>query len=373
MNVILATGIFFPDVGGPATHVRRIADALHARKVNVVVVAYGNTVAGSFPYPVKRVARWFPLPIRMMFYFFTVLGVARRGDVVYAFDLTSAGLPARLAAMFTRSRFILRIGGDPIWERVVEKGKRFLSIEAYYAQGLQRKDKPLLEKVIRFVVGGADTVVVYAQIMKDFYARHFGVDEHRIVIIKNPYEKKESASEILPENPILLFAGRFVLYKNLERCVRVFVSLRKKIGKGEFLLIGDGPEKDNLQKLIKREKAESYIRILPSVSQSELFEYIRNVAVSIAPAITEFNPNFILESISLGKPVLISRGNGLSVSLPEEYMFDPLNDAQIIQCLEELFTKDGYAKAVRYVESLPGGRGWDIVVGEQMSVIFSRT
>ncbi|MDQ5950389.1 MAG: hypothetical protein QG585_331, partial [Patescibacteria group bacterium] len=41
-KIILATGIFYPDVGGPAIHVRKIAERLCEEGFEVVVVAYGE-------------------------------------------------------------------------------------------------------------------------------------------------------------------------------------------------------------------------------------------------------------------------------------------------------------------------------------------
>ena len=56
-KIILATGIFYPDIGGPAIHVRKIAEALHAAGYKPVVIAYGDYDGSQeFPFKVVRIS-----------------------------------------------------------------------------------------------------------------------------------------------------------------------------------------------------------------------------------------------------------------------------------------------------------------------------
>jgi glycosyltransferase involved in cell wall biosynthesis len=62
-------------------------------------------------------------------------------------------------------------------------------------------------------------------------------------------------------------------------------------------LIGSGPEKNSLLKLVDELNAKDYVTFKDSLPQEELFKNIRNSTVCIGPALSEFNPNFILESL----------------------------------------------------------------------------
>ncbi|RJQ14848.1 glycosyltransferase [Candidatus Parcubacteria bacterium] len=370
MKIVLATGVFYPDVGGPAIHCRKIAEMLTERGFKVVVVTYGENPEGdNFKFSVKRISRKIFKPLRWFIYSVKVFFSSFDASVIYAFDVTAAGMPAFLTAKLFGKRFIVRIGGDPIWERVVEKGKRFVSITKYYKDKFYLVDKPYLFRAIRFMLGRTDKIVTYCFLLRDLYVNYYEISKDKIELIFNPFLKKESLSASLKRQPKVLFAGRFVSYKNLYLVIGVFERIRKSLGKGELVLIGDGPDEEILKGMIKKSKFSQAMRILPKMPQEKLFEHIQSSLVCVGPALTEFNPNFILESLSLGKPVLLSKENGLTVKLPEEFLFDPNNEDEFKMKLERFFDDNFYKEAVGKVKSLSMDQTWEEVLDMHWKLI----
>lgn len=357
-KILLAAGVFYPDVGGPAIHVRKIAERLQKEGFKVQVVAYGDDPENTnLGFPVKRISRKQPKVLQWIRYFLLVAKHSFTSNLLYGFDPTAAGVPPAIMAWLLWRPYILRIGGDPIWERQAELGRRLIPLEKYYEQGLYQKDSPVIYRMIKTILKIPNIIVVYNQNWKNFYTKYFGVNPEKMIVIKNPVFRREVGSPVLAQNSTILFAGRFVAYKNLELVTRAF----NKVGKGKLVLIGNGPEKEKLN--------GENIEILEPLPQDKLFEYIRNSAICIGPALSEFNPNFILEALSFGKPVLLSRGHGLSVELPEEFLFDPLNQDELEYKLKWLLNEANYEKAVKMVSELPLNQSWESVTEAHLAII----
>jgi len=367
-RVLLTTGIFFPEVGGPAVHVHKIAEHFTSLGWKVTVIAFGDHKNISEAYKVIRVSRKWGKLISWKLYTLAVAWESLRSDVIYAFDLTTAGIPSAFFAKIFRKPFILRIGGDSIWERVVEKGERFLPMRAYYEQGLFRKDNPTLYRLVRFVVRSADTVVIPCASLKDIYVKYYEVDEKKIVQIKNPFPATSPAT-LESDTFTFLFAGRFVSYKNLPLVLKAFGNIAAKHAEARLVLIGDGPE----EAALKQQAAAlgDRVEIIPKVDQKTLFAHINASSVALAPALTEFNPNFILEALALGKPALISRDNGLSAQLPDSMQFDPMDAASLEAAMERMLDAIHYNEALRVIAELPMDQTWEKVVAEHAEIVKS--
>lgn len=372
MKILLAAGVFYPDVGGPAIHVRKIAERLKDEGMEPIVVAYGDDPEKKvFGFSVFRVSRKHHKLFQWLLYFFYIFKFSFKSDLIYAFDPTAAGLPARIISFILAKPFIIRVGGDPIWEREAEMGRRIMPITNYYEEGLYKIDKPILFKIIKWILNSADGVVFYNTFWREFYNKYYGLSLDKIRIVKNPIFRREKAFSNLPEDPQIIFAGRFVTYKNLERVMRAFDKVYSKTGKGKLLLIGKGPEYEKLINLRKNLSCANKIEFLESLPQDKLFEKVRESALSIGPALSEFNPNFILESLSLGKPVLLSKGHGLSIDLPNEFIFDPLSEDDLFRKLDYMFVPENYSKMVDAVNRLDMEQTWDKVTDFHLNLIKS--
>jgi len=148
------------------------------------------------------------------------------------------------------------------------------------------KDVPLSEhhKIIKFNELGVDT---------ELYK-------------PNPKKDKERAS------CQFLFVGRLVPYKCAHVVISAFIKSVELRNKHQLNIVGDGPERESLQKLIDDNKLNKCIKILGWKNQTEVAQYMADSDVFVFPTIREVGGNVILEAMSAGLPSIVPNYGGPS-------------------------------------------------------------
>ncbi|TSC83077.1 MAG: glycosyltransferase [Parcubacteria group bacterium Gr01-1014_19] len=355
MRVTIATGIYPPDLGGPAKHAEAMRKFLESRNCKVAVVAFGASREGVWGVP-----RFLPFGLRHFVYFLRCLTAAFVSDLIYAQDAVGVGLPALLAAKLLRRKFVVRVGGDLVWERINERARRSVSLKELYVGRQYLWKAPVYYWLTRCVLSFADAVIVPAAMLKDLYSRQYNIDSRKIFHFPNPELVPEFVKEMSRvETDRILFAGRFVTYKNLDLLMRAFDQARRRSGRGQLVLVGDGPERHHLETLRNQLSAKDFIEIRFPISREELAHLISDSGVCVGPALTEFNPNFILECLAMEKPVLISAENGLSVRLPVSWIFDARSESELVQKIEKMLDGRQYQNAILELEKIPPTPAWE--------------
>src|SRR5262249_20851565 len=126
MRVVFLTGIWPPDIGGPATHGPDFAAFLRDRGHSVHVVTMGDGEATERPVPVETVSRSRPFVSRYTAVAAKGFRLARDADVVYA---TATYAAAAVAAV--RRPFVAKLVSDPAYERAWRYGIFRESLESF--------------------------------------------------------------------------------------------------------------------------------------------------------------------------------------------------------------------------------------------------
>jgi len=122
MKILIATPTFPGDLGGPALYAKKVGQKLFDRDWCVSVVSYGEGKnikqrGKNHSFRLVRVSRRIPFGVRHLVYSFKLFFEGLNANVIYALDATAAGLPAAVMAFIFRKKFLVRIGGDLLWER----------------------------------------------------------------------------------------------------------------------------------------------------------------------------------------------------------------------------------------------------------------
>jgi len=345
-KITLATSIFPPDIGGPAIYSQKMKDGLERIGHEVGVVSY-------------RGLRACPQPLKIFIYFLSLFKNTINADFIYSFNLISCGLPAYFCAKILRKRLFLRIGGDFLWERAVESGRTKKPLREYYEIPKTFTEK-LFMALMKTVFNRADKVIFTSIFQRDIYLKFFKIKKEKITIIQNPFPEMEVAiNQPSANNYQLLFAGRLIKLKNIDFLIKVFYKVLQKTEKDLTLkIIGDGPERKNL-------KADERVVFSGAIAQMNLLREIQQSYICVLPSLSEITPNFALECIRLGKPILLTKETGYYEIFKDDLIFiDPQNEKDLEEKIIHLLDERNYLNYIESIKKIPTDWSWDNVIEE---------
>lgn len=113
--------------------------------------------------------------------------------------------------------------------------------------------------------------------------------------------------------PSFIYFGRVSYEKSLDICLRAFHDVHKRLPKSKFLIVGDGPSKPHLDRLIGSLGLHRAVIQLGSVGHEQLIN--DNIPllgdIFVTASTTENQPVSILEAMSFGLPVIGPRAKGI--------------------------------------------------------------
>ncbi len=115
----------------------------------------------------------------------------------------------------------------------------------------------------------------------------------------------------------IVTTGRLVEKKGIEYAIRAIASLAQAYPHLEYLIVGDGPLKDEFSALIRQLKADSVIKLVGWKTEQELIEILDRAHLFIAPSVTaqdgdqDAPVNVLKEAMAMGLPVLSTYHGGI--------------------------------------------------------------
>src|SRR5882724_5972091 len=119
MRIVIATGIYPPEIGGPAQYALNLANIWQKQGHLVSVHVFSRF-------------NFLPTGIRHFFYFCSILPDLARADFVLALDTYSSAFPTLVASSLFGKKIILRTGGDFLWESYIERTGDLVLLKDFY-------------------------------------------------------------------------------------------------------------------------------------------------------------------------------------------------------------------------------------------------
>lgn len=308
MKIIIAAEIFSPEIGGPATYSKQLAEQLSQQGWQVKIICYSDKQhSDSYPFEVFRITRSKFKPWHYYKYFKTLKKISADCDIVYAQGPVGSGQPALKVKQQTDKKLVVKVVGDYAWEQARNKGQIKLSIEEFQKQKFSGKIG-LLQKIERQVCQAADKIVVPSEYLKKIVSG-WGVDESKIEVIYNSFGLKHLIDKKNVDPNSIISVGRLVDWKGFDTLIELMPDLIKKNEKFKLTIFGDGPEREKLNQLVGKLGLENHVFIAGRIDHQELLSKL-HAGVFVLNTGYEGLSHIILEAMAAGTPVITTKVGG---------------------------------------------------------------
>lgn len=366
MKVVVVSGIWPPDSGGPASHAHALSRFLHERGHVVQVVTTASARPAAEPYAVFWVSRSLPAGLRHVRVANEIRSRARNTDVVYA---TSMIRRAAIGSALARTPLVVKLVSDEVFEREQREGRFRGTLEEFQevAGGarvafLRRTRNAALKRAFRILCPSAYLKTIAAA---------WGLDSQRLAVLTNPAPavpllpaREQLRGELGLDGNVLAFAGRLGPQKSLTVAVDAVATTPNVT----LAIAGDGPERSVLEDRVRSLGLDGRVRFLGSLDRDRVLHLFHAADASLLSSSWENLPHSVVESLAVGTPVIATAVGGVPevVRHGENGLLVPPNDAEALAEAIRRFFGDGdlRARLAAQAQSSGGGQSEEEVFSE---------
>ncbi|MCD5381651.1 MAG: glycosyltransferase family 4 protein [Candidatus Pacebacteria bacterium] len=306
MKIVIATGLYPPEIGGPATYAAMLDKELPEHGTEVYVVPFGWV-------------RKYPKIIRHIAYFWKLWKECSSVDVIYALDPISVGLPALLVSRLRKKPLLIRLGGDYAWEQGRIRFGITDTLDEYLDNQNNRSPRvSFFAKLQTYVVSKAEQIIVPSHYLKGVVIKWGIKDSHIQVIYSALYPIEVTTSrevlrkELNYSHPTIVSAGRLVPWKGFEILINVVDELKEHYPHISLIIAGDGEEYAKLETQVSDLKLSQHVRFIGSVTKDTLGAVIKAADVFVLNTAYEGLSHQLIEVMNIGTPIVTTTAGGNS-------------------------------------------------------------
>jgi len=351
-----------PDAGGAEVHLQEILSRLAAKGHDVTLFA------SNFPGGAERES-------------YDGITVIRKGNWYNA----NFVLPGHVKS-FLRDNpcdlVIEDINKIPFFLPAVVKPKVLPVIPHLFGATVFRETNPLFasyvyfwELLIPFVYRNCRFVVISSSTRDDLAKR--GINKDRIDVSvcgldHSTYRVLDGVERF--SEPTIVHFGRVRKYKSIDVVIKAFALIRRELKDARLLIIGDGPERGNLERMTAGMGLDDSVVFRGAVPTDELVKTLNQAHLFLNASPKEGWGLTVVEANACGMPVIASNRPGLRDSVVDKetgYLVEYGNVRAFAEkALEVLADRDLWARLSRAARTWAERHTWENTAAEMEAIIL---
>ncbi len=236
----------------------------------------------------------------------------------------------------------------------------FMEPEYLKLIGIKNHGVEIAQKMLWMLVKSfydrADLVITPSQFVKQDLLDHDFSRE--IVVINNAIDfsnvkldkgkQKEFIKKFeLEESKVVLYVGRVSGEKNIELLIQSFTKVSKACPNSKLLIVGNGPELDNLKQLSISLGLEKFVVFAGEIKNKDLVKkgIFKLAKVFVTTSNSEVQPVSVIEAMSFGLPIVAAKSRGLTEMVSDNgYLADGNNANEFSQKILKILLDDNLQK-----------------------------
>ena len=338
MELMLISGIYPPDIGGPSTFIPGFEKFLTYQGNNVKVLTLTDEIILSKAKytDVVFISRRIKRPLRQFVTIFQIAKNSSKSETIFANGLFEE---TALVAFLLRKKLIFKIVGDPIWERYRNQVIDPISIEEFNDMKLPLKYQ-LQRVLLRWSLEQSKEICTPSEQLSNFITK-WGV-KTPVKVIANGVSDQGVNSLTEYTNDVIT-VSRLVSWKNIPKIISACHSARLSLS-----IVGEGRDISVLKKYALDMGAD--VTFLGSLTGDKLEESLSNSKVFCLYSDYEGLSFALVSALMRGMFVVASDipGNRNAITHNFNGVLVPLNDIdQLSKALTRAINDKVFAKQIQ--------------------------
>lgn len=222
----------------------------------------------------------------------------------------------------------------------------------------------------RLLANRVDHFIAVSEFEKNRFMKLLGLSSDRFTVIPNGTEKELIESiQVTKKRKLIVSTGRLVKNKGFEDLIQVYYNVCQLTRDAKLLIIGDGPERKNLEALAKSYYVEGGVTFAGYIGRERRVEFLtllKEAELFIFLSRYESLPLNVVEAVTARLPVMIPYNSGMAEFVDRDEaigIVDPKNHHAIAEKIVHILDNPS-----DYVPKKIYTKSWEVVAEETIKV-----